>query len=222
MSSDRSIPSSSSLPVASVSASPSASRHHIRSISGAHGPHETRGLPSPPPSGSSSSPLAGLENSHDPWFDTFDIAPSSYRGVKGNQVAPEARGDQAIHGYRLHTPQRSIKMGDAPGLDSNWRILPSENEAAHIPWDESRGVGLRGASHLRQPVNPVGEGSAGAAELFSAPARATRRDVSRDRKEKRPMPTEVWADLVDTSKGRDKVLVGISAALLLAISSRLT
>ena len=109
-------------------------------------------------------------------------------------------------------------MGDAPGLDSSWRILPSESEAAHIPWDESRGVGLRGASHLIQTVNPVGEGSVSAAELFSAPVRATRRDVSRDRKEKRPMPTEVWADLVDTSKGRDKFLVGFPA-LLLAITS---
>lgn len=110
-----------------------------------------------------------------------------------------------------------MDLGNSIGMDGSWRIEPNDGDSlkATMPWDDlARKGGSLGQAeygvHSLQPVNPIGEASTSAVGLFSTPVKETRRgDILRDKreKEKRPMPTAVWADLMDTSKGRDKVLV---------------
>jgi hypothetical protein len=184
-----------------------------------HVPHPTQknrlsaskdigGLPSPPSSGSPSSRLAGLETSHDPWFDTFHQDQNRYKTLSGPHTGHFVR-------------QRKMDLENSIGLEGSWRAeheVSSGDKRDSMVWEEhsarvgGTGTGLvqRGSgSQSVQPVNPVGEGSGSATGLFPTILNETRREVLREKREneRRPMPTAVWADLMDTSKGRDKVLV---------------
>jgi len=104
-----------------------------------------------------------------------------------------------------------MDLENSIGLEGSWRVEPegsSGDKRDSMIWEDrlaQRGFG----GHSIPPVNPIGEGSGGTSGLFSTPVKETRREVVREKREKerRPMPTAVWADLMDTSKGRDKVLV---------------
>lgn len=174
--------------------------------------------PSPPNSDSPSSPF--LPVTHDPWTDPSKSADSHF--------STALRSSVNSHAFDIEHVRYIMNMDSSiPGLEGSWRVEP-ETEGGPF----QTGHGSRSASRDLTGWNG-GEGSvtrrvdsspAGPSRISAAPStiagvlagKEIRRTVEiRDAREKKdaegkrpvPMPTAVWADLMDTSKGRDKVLV---------------
>ena len=173
--------------------------------------------PSPPNSDSPSSPF--LPVTHDPWTDPSTSADLHFSTALRSSVNSHAAETERV---------RYIMSLDSsiPGLEASWRVEPETeigpSQTGHGSRSTSRD--LTGWNSGEGSVTRrVDSNSAGPSRISAAPTtiagvlagKEIRRTVEiRDAREKRdaegkraPMPTAVWADLMDTSKGRDKVLV---------------
>jgi hypothetical protein len=124
-----------------------------------------------------------------------------------------------------------------PGLEGSWRMEPDSERSTGQAGEGYRStgrdltgwIGGEGSLTRRVDSSPAGPSRIAVAPATVASALAGKdirrtveiRDV-RDKKDsvgkRAPMPTAVWADLMDTNKGRDKVLVSLLPALRVAPS----
>mgnify|MGYP007001963210 CR=1 FL=1 len=155
--------------------------------------------PSPPSSGPSSPPRLDEISHDDPWSDSILPAPlpaqTAELVIELTPIWKDAnQGHGGMNASTLEGSWRSHGAQRVPGDEG-----PSGSERAEVVFDAAKREVASIAS--LGVYDPKRESSSSASRLVLPVP------VAPVRKVHGPMPTAVWADIMDTSKGRDKVLV---------------
>ncbi|KAK1925198.1 hypothetical protein DB88DRAFT_254725 [Papiliotrema laurentii] len=154
--------------------------------------------PSPPSSGPSSPPRLDEISHDDPWSDSILPAPlpaqTAELVIELTPIWKDAnQGHGGMNASTLEGSWRSHGAQRVPGDEG-----PSGSERAEVVFDASKREVASIAS--LGVYDPKRESSSSTSRLVLPVP------VAPVRKVHGPMPTAVWADIMDTSKGRDKVL----------------